>query len=242
MRAAVESERVRRIAESLEALYPDAACSLTFTTPFELLVATILSAQCTDERVNQVTPGLFSRWPGPADLAEAEPSDLEALVRPTGLFRNKARFLREASRLILERHGGKVPRTMKELVGLPGVARKTANVVLGTGMGIHEGFVVDTHVARLSKRLGLSMKKGPEGIEADLLARFPSREWTALGHRMILHGRTTCTARRPGCAECALRRDCPRVGVEQGGRGHRPPPKPPRARKGAKGPFPWSEK
>lgn len=210
-----ESGRAKRVAEGLRALYPDASCTLSFRTPFELLVATILSARCRDERVNQVTPALFGRWPGPGELAEAEPQELEEIVRPTGFFRNKARFLRQVSRLIAERHGGAVPGTMEELLRLPGVARKTANVVLGTGLGIQEGFVVDTHVARLSRRLGLTAHRRSEAIEADLMARFPRREWTALGHRLIRHGRAICTARVPRCGGCLLMSDCPRIGLGQ---------------------------
>jgi endonuclease-3 len=208
-----EAERVRRIARGLEILYPEASCSLRFRNAFELLVATILSAQCTDERVNRVTPEFFRLWPGPAELADAEASEVEALVRSTGFFRNKARFLKDAARQIMEKHGGRVPRAMADLVELPGVARKTANVVLGTAMGLQEGFVVDTHVSRLAGRLGLSSRGTPEGIERDLMALFPRREWTALGHRLICHGRTTCVARRPKCGECALRADCPRTGL-----------------------------
>jgi endonuclease-3 len=197
----------------LAAAYPDAECELDFSSPYELLVATILSAQCTDARVNLVTPALFARYPDAAALARAEPSELEELIRSTGFFRNKARSLLGMARAVVERHGGEIPPSMKAMTALPGVGRKTANVVLGTALGLATGVVVDTHVARLSKRLGLSKHDDPVKIEQDLMRLFPSSSWVALGHRLILHGRRVCGARAPVCERCTLAELCPKVGV-----------------------------
>ena len=201
--------RARQILRVLKREYPEARCALNHSTPLELLVATILSAQCTDERVNKVTADLFRRYPGCADYAGAPLTELERAVHSTGFYRNKAKAIQAACRLLLERHGGEVPRTMAELLELPGVARKTANVVLGNAFGIASGVVVDTHVSRLAGRLGLSAETQPEKTERDLQALVPRREWVAFSHRLIAHGRQVCQARRPRCAACALEPYCP---------------------------------
>jgi endonuclease III len=208
-----QRRRALRLYAALAREYPDAHCELRHANPFQLLAATILSAQCTDERVNQVTPELFRRLPTPAAMAEAAPEDVEMLVRSTGFYRNKARALREASRGIVDRYGGKVPRTMVELLTLHGVARKTANVVLGTAFARQEGVVVDTHVLRLSRRLGLSRQTNPVKVEADLMKLFPRESWTQLSHLLIWHGRRRCFARNPDCGGCPLRKACPRIGL-----------------------------
>ncbi len=176
-------------------------------------MATILSAQCTDARVNQVTPALFARFPDAATLAGAEAIELEALIRPTGFFRSKARSLLGMARALVGRHGGRVPAEMDALTALPGVGRKTANVVLGTAFGLAAGVVVDTHVARLARRLGLSRNDEPAAIEADLMALFPPEQWVDLAHRLILHGRRVCAARKPACERCTLSMVCPKHGV-----------------------------
>ncbi|MDW8282342.1 MAG: endonuclease III [Myxococcales bacterium] len=207
------AERARAVLAALERLYPGADCALRHDNPFQLLVAVILSAQCTDERVNQVTPALFRRFPDAAALAEADLTELEALVRPTGFFRVKARNLREMARVLVRDHGGQVPPSMEALLRLPGVARKTANVVLGTAFGIPSGVVVDTHVRRLAHRLGLTTHQDPDKIEKDLVALWPQDRWIAAGHQLILHGRRVCHARRPRCEACGLSALCPKVGV-----------------------------
>lgn len=201
------------IGAALAAAYPDAGCELDFANPFELLVATILSAQCTDARVNTVTPALFARFPDARALGAAAPEELEALIRSTGFFHNKAKSLLGMARAVVERHGGEVPAAMDALTSLPGVGRKTANVVLGTAFGVATGVVVDTHVARLARRLGLTVEDEPEKIERDLMGLFPASGWVALGHRLILHGRRVCHARTPACDGCPLAPLCPRVGV-----------------------------
>lgn len=197
----------------LKQLYPDARCALEHDSAYQLLVATILSAQCTDVRVNQVAPRVFARYPGPRQLARADAAELEDIIRSTGFFRNKARNLVGMARAVCERFGGQVPSAMDELLTLPGVARKTANVVLGTWFQRNEGIVVDTHIGRLAVRLGLAPSarngKDPVRIEQELMKRFPRDEWTFLGHALIQHGRRTCTARRPRCAACALADICP---------------------------------
>jgi endonuclease-3 len=193
----------------LEAAYPDAHCALDHRSPLELLVATILSAQCTDARVNQVTPMLFRRYPGAADYAEAPIAELEQAIRSTGFFRNKARSLRGLGAALVEHHGGRVPETMAELVRLPGVGRKTANVVLGNAFGRDEGIVVDTHVGRISRRLGLSREDDPEKVELDLMQLVPRGKWTLWAHLLIAHGRAVCKAPRPRCGECAIADLCP---------------------------------
>jgi len=205
-------ERSRRAAEVVRLLaeeYPEAECALHHDGPFQLLAATILSAQCTDERVNQVTPDLFGRWPDAARLARAEVDDVAEVVRSTGFYRNKAKNLVGMARGLVERHGGEVPADMAALTALPGVARKTANVVLGTAFGIAEGVVVDTHVHRLSHRLGLSAHHDPQKVESELMRLLPREEWTAFSHRLIFHGRRVCVARSPRCAVCTLREICP---------------------------------
>lgn len=201
--------RAAGIIAALRGLYPDARCSLNFTTPLELLVATVLSAQCTDERVNAVTVALFQKYRSARDYAQANPEALEQDIKPTGFYRNKAKHVREAAQLIVERHGGEVPRTMTELTALPGVARKTANVVMGNAYGIVEGVVVDTHVGRLARRLGLTESEDPAKVEQDLMAILPQADWLDLSHLLIYHGRAVCQARRPLCEECTLRPMCP---------------------------------
>lgn len=198
---------------ALAAAYPDATCELTHRSPYELLVATILSAQCTDVRVNLVTPALFARFPDATALAGADPAALEELIRSTGFYRNKARSLLGMAQAVVERHGGQVPAEMGALTALPGVGRKTANVVLGTAWGLATGVVVDTHVTRLSRRMGLTSQDDPEKIERDLMALFPESSWVALSHRLILHGRRICQARKPACDRCSIAGVCPRIGV-----------------------------
>ena len=205
--------RVRALLEALQDLYPDAHCALNFETPLQLLIATILSAQCTDERVNKVTPALFARWPDAAALAQAEPDELERVIHSTGFFRSKARAIREACADLVARHGGEVPRTLEELTPLRGVGRKTANVVLGNAFGIESGIVVDTHVTRLSNRLGLTREQDAVKIEFALQPLVPRESWTRFSHWLILHGRAVCNARRPVCSTCPLLAHCPRVGV-----------------------------
>lgn len=203
------SERAAELVRRLPRIYPDAHCELNFSNPLELLVATILSAQCTDRRVNMVTPALFRRCPDAAAYASIPQAELEALVRTTGFFRNKATSIRGAAARIADRHGGQVPRTMEELVALPGVGRKTANVVLGNAFEINEGVVVDTHVGRLSRRLGLTKQTDPAKIESELGRLFPRNTWTELSHWLIFHGRRRCVARKPDCPGCELRDICP---------------------------------
>lgn len=193
----------------LAAAIPEPRCELDFADAWQLLVATILSAQSTDARVNQVTPALFRRFPTPAALGAASQEEVEALVKSTGFFRNKARAIREASAAIAERFGGEVPRTLEEAMSLRGVARKTANLVLGTAYGLATGVIVDTHVARVAGRLGLTRASDPQEIERSLCAHFPREEWIATGHRLVLHGRYVCTARKPACAACPLNELCP---------------------------------
>ncbi len=203
-----QSERVRSILAALDKSYPDAQCALEHRNALELLVATILSAQCTDERVNLVTRGLFRKYRTPKDYAGVSPEELESDIRSTGFFRNKARSLQGACRMILERFGGKVPDTMESLLELPGVARKTANVVLGVVFGKAEGIVVDTHVTRLSRRLELSSEEDAGKIEADLLKLIPRENWIRFSHQLIHHGRRVCKARKPLCGECPLAETC----------------------------------
>lgn len=205
--------RARRILARLRALYPQATCTLDHKDPFQLLVATILAAQATDEGVNRVTPTLFARYPTPADLAAAPPAEVEAIVRSTGFYRQKTRSIQAASRMLVEKFGGQVPATMPELLQLPGVARKTANVVLGTWFGRNEGIVVDTHVGRLAGRLGLTWTsrndKDAVKIEQDLMQLVPRKDWTFFAHALVWHGRRVCTARKPDCAACAIKGLCP---------------------------------
>jgi endonuclease-3 len=199
--------RLREVLDVLERTYPDAHCELNFTAPLELLVATILSAQCTDARVNQVTPALFRKYRTAKAYAEADPSAFEEEIRPTGFFRNKAKNIRACCQTLAARFGGQVPRTMDELTSLPGVGRKTANILLYNAYGI-PGFGVDTHVIRVTNRLGLADTEEPEKIEAIVCAALPAAEWGMASHRLIFHGRRTCHARQPACAGCAVRALC----------------------------------
>lgn len=207
------AERAARVYDHLAEEYPGAKCALDYRSPFELAVATILSAQCTDVRVNMVTPALFRRYPDARALAGAKQEELEELIRSTGFFRNKARSLVRMATAVEEDHGGELPRTMRELAALPGVGRKTANVILGNAFGIDEGVVVDTHVKRLSGRLGFTSETNPDKIERDLTALFPQNQWTMLAHLLIYHGRKVCPARRPRCNECAISHACPSSAV-----------------------------
>ena len=197
------------IYQRLSAAYPDAHCALDFTNPYQLLVATILSAQCTDKRVNMVTPVLFERYPTPADLAAAKTEELEGIIKSTGFFRNKAKSLIGMATAVAEQHGGVIPDEMDPLVKLPGVGRKTANVILGNAFNKNEGVVVDTHVSRLSHRLGLSKETDAVKIEQDLMPLFPREQWTMLSHLLIEHGRQVCDAKRPKCEICTLNDICP---------------------------------
>jgi len=202
-------QRAPLIFAALGELYPHASCSLDWATPWQLLVATILSAQCTDARVNKVTPPLFERFADASAAAAVEPEAVEPYVQSTGFFRNKARHIVGASRLLLERHGGEVPASMQELLQLPGVARKTANVVLAHAYGINAGVTVDTHVRRLAGRLGLSRHSDPRRIEPDLMKLVPQADWEMLSLRLIFHGRAVCGARRPACSGCGIAQLCP---------------------------------
>lgn len=206
---AAKKRRLQQIMARLRRAYPNAGCALQHTDPLQLLIATILSAQCTDQRVNQVTSVLFRKYRTAADYAAADRAELEAIIRPTGFFRNKARSIQACCRALVERHGGQVPRTMAELIQLDGVGRKTANVVLGNAFGINEGIPVDTHVARLARRLKLSRHTQPERIEQDLMALAPQPHWAMLSHWLIWHGRRRCSARKPDCPHCEIRRLCP---------------------------------
>jgi len=208
-RLAPPAERAKVVLRRLKRRFPDARCALDHEDAYQLLVATILSAQCTDARVNMVTPELFARYPGPAELARAMPSDVEEMIRSTGFFRNKTRSLIGMAQAVVADHGGEVPRTMERLRVLPGVGRKTANVVLGNAYGINEGITVDTHVARVSRRLGLTDQEDPVKIERNLMPLFPRKEWALLSHLLIFHGRQICLARRPRCGECPLSDLCP---------------------------------
>ena len=201
--------RTREVIRRLKRAYPGAKCSLNHTNPFELLIATILSAQCTDERVNIVTADLFRKYRKPEDYLNVSPRELEKDIQSTGFFRNKTKSIQGASKMLTEEYGGQVPQTMEELLELPGVARKTANVVLGNAFDIHAGVVVDTHVTRLSHRLGLTQQKTAEKIEQDLIPIVPKKDWVIFPHLMIYHGRKICKARSPLCAECTIEKQCP---------------------------------
>ena len=209
MASTQEKQRTKTIIARLRRAYPDAHCSLNYSNPLELLVATILSAQCTDERVNIVTADLFRKYRKAEDFINVEQTELEQNIRSTGFYRNKAKAIQGACRLIVEQHGGRVPSTLDELLELPGVARKTANVVLGNAFGISSGVVVDTHVGRLSQRLGLTANEQPEKIERDLMALVPQKDWVDFAHLLIYHGRAVCKARKPECASCTLEDLCP---------------------------------
>lgn len=206
-------DRCRAILRRLHARYPDARCALRHKNPLQLLVATILSAQCTDARVNMVTPALFRKYRAASDFADSRPAQLESLIRSTGFFRNKARSIRNCCEAIVEKHGGQVPDTLDELIQLDGIGRKTANVVLGVAFGKAEGVVVDTHVARLSRRMGLTRQTTPEKIEGVLMKIVPRKNWIGFSHLLIWHGRKRCIARKPDCAHCEIEELCPKIGV-----------------------------
>ncbi len=208
-----ERVQARQVVRGLKRLYPEATCALVHKDPFQLLVATILSAQCTDARVNLVTPALFRRFPDPSSMATASQEEIEELIRSTGFFRAKARNLKTMAERLAANHDGEIPRDVEALTALAGVGRKTANVVLGTAFGIATGVVVDTHVKRLAFRLGLTSHKQPAQIERDLMAIVPRKEWVDLSHRLIHHGRRICLARNPKCSTCGLAQICPRMGV-----------------------------
>jgi endonuclease-3 len=206
--------RTRKILKVLARLYPDAQCALHYRNPLELLIATILSAQCTDVRVNIVTPALFASYPDAKAFAAAQKKELEAAIQSTGFFRNKARNILACCKALVEQHGGRVPGTLLELVTLAGVGRKTANVILGNAFAV-PGITVDTHVGRVSRRLGLTMHHDPVKVEHDLMKLIPKKEWTMFSHRMIFHGRQVCHSRKPLCGKCALADLCPKVGVNE---------------------------
>lgn len=206
------AERVKKIIKILRRAYPDVECALTHDNPLQLLVATILSAQCTDKRVNMVTPALFKKFPDAKAFAEAKLSELETAVKSTGFYRNKAKAIKNCCHLIATKHGGKIPKTLEELVNLPGIGRKTANVVLGVAFGV-PGIVVDTHVKRLTCRLGLTKKRDAEKIEREMMEIVPQKDWNDFGLLLIAHGRAVCTARRPQCGLCPLNQACPKNGV-----------------------------
>ena len=210
-----EAARLKKIIAGLQQAYPDAHCELDHSNPLELLVATILSAQCTDKRVNLVTADLFKNYRSAADYARAPLPELEQAIKSTGFFRNKAKSLKNCCQALVEQHSGQVPRTMEELTQLGGVGRKTANVVLGNAFGINCGVVVDTHVARLSQRLGLTAETAPEKIEQELMNLLPQEQWTMFSHWLIWHGRRRCAARSPDCPGCEIRTLCPRRGVPE---------------------------
>lgn len=212
---AQNKSQANKVVKALRQGYADAECALVHDTPFQLLIATILSAQCTDERVNIVTKELFAKWPTPQALAELPIKKLEQAIQSTGFFRMKAKNIQGCCRQLLEKHGGEVPQTLAELVLLPGVGRKTANVVLGTSFGIASGVVVDTHVMRLTNRLGLTEHQDAVKIEKDLMPLLPKSEWINFSHRLIHHGRRICKARKPLCNDCLMLKFCPQVGVEQ---------------------------
>jgi len=205
-------QRAKQIAAGLARLYPDAKCALDHENPLQLLIATILSAQCTDVRVNMVTPALFARYPDAAAFANADVGELETAIQSTGFFRNKAKNIMACCKLIVEKHGGEVPGTMEELFVLPGIGRKTANVILGNAFDT-PGITVDTHVQRLSRRMGLTKEEDPVKIERGLMELIPQKDWTMFSHRMIFHGRQVCYARKPRCEECTLNKVCPKIGV-----------------------------
>jgi endonuclease-3 len=211
-----EKKRMRPVIKLLRKQHPGAKCSLNYTNPLELLIATILSAQCTDERVNIVTADLFRKYRTCKDYLNASPADLEHEIHSTGFFRNKTKSIQGACRVIEEKYDGRVPNTMEELLALPGVARKTANVVLGNAFGIAAGVVVDTHVARLTQRLGFTTHTQPEKIEQDLIALVPKKDWVDLPHLLIAHGRKICKARSPLCADCGVERLCPSSTLRRG--------------------------
>jgi endonuclease-3 len=208
-----KKQLAKKISQGLAKLYPDAHCALHHESPLQLLVATILSAQCTDVRVNLVTPALFAKYPDAHAFADANPRELETAIQSTGFFRNKAKNIIACCQELVAKHGGEVPGTMEELVPLAGVGRKTANVILGNAFGV-PGITVDTHVLRLSQRMGMTKEETPEKIERDLMELIPPKDWTMFSHRMIFHGRQVCNARKPRCETCTLGKVCPKIGVE----------------------------
>ncbi|HIH18451.1 TPA: endonuclease III [Candidatus Micrarchaeota archaeon] len=212
---AKRKERALKILSSLKRAYPEASCSLDHSSPLELLISTILSAQCTDERVNKVTPALFARFRTARSFADADIAELESFARSTGFFRNKAKNIKAACRIISERHNGKVPKTMEEMLELPGVARKTANIVLGNAYGVIEGVPVDTHAIRLSRLMGLTKNHDQNKIERDLMKLIPREDWLNISNLFVHHGRAVCIARRPACSKCPVNKLCPKVGVNR---------------------------
>jgi endonuclease-3 len=213
--SAAKSARAKKVIAALQKAYPNAHCELNFSNPLELLVATILSAQCTDKRVNIVTENLFKKFRTAEDFANADPRDLEQAIKTAGFYRNKAKNIKAAAQSIVEKHGGEVPRTMEELVELGGVGRKTANVVLGNAFDVRLGIAVDTHVARLSFRLGFTNETDPVKIEEILMKLVPQEQWTLVSHVLIWHGRRRCFARKPDCKNCEVLKLCPRLGVKE---------------------------
>jgi len=208
-----KAARLKKLFAGLKKAYPDAHCELNHASPLQLLIATILSAQCTDKRVNLVTAELFNKYRSAADFADASLPELEAQIKTAGFFRNKAKSIKACCQAIVQKHGGQVPRTMEELIELGGVGRKTANVVLGNAFGINCGVVVDTHVARLAYRLGLTKQQAAEKIERELMDLVPSKQWTLFSHLLIWHGRRRCYARNPDCPNCEIKSLCPRIGI-----------------------------
>jgi endonuclease-3 len=211
----VKTARLKKIIAGFQKTYPDAHCELTYTDPLQLLIATILSAQCTDKRVNIVTKDLFKKYRSAADFADAPTAELEQAIKSTGFFRNKAKNIQNCCRKLVGQHGGKVPRTMEELFQLDGVGRKTANVVLGNAFNVVVGVIVDTHAMRLSHRLGLTKEKTPEKIELALMKLLPQKYWLLFSHWLVWHGRRRCYARKPDCANCEVLKWCPRIGVKE---------------------------
>ncbi len=209
-------EAIKEILRALKKAYPMATTELRWENPFQLLIATILSAQATDKKTNEVTHVLFARYPDASSLAKANLSDVEAIVKPLGFFRQKSKTIVEAAKMLVEEFGGEVPRTMDDIVRLPGVWRKTGAIVLGTGYGINEGIAVDTHVHRVARRLGLTQQKQQDKIEQDLMGLVPKRKWSWFGHALTLHGRYVCIARKPLCPQCGLEKYCEKVGVADG--------------------------
>jgi endonuclease-3 len=210
-----KTARLKKIIAGFQKTYPAAHCELTCANPLQLLVAVILSAQCTDKRVNMITPELFKKYRSAADFADAPRAELEQFIKSAGFFRSKAKNIQNCCRKLVERHGGEVPRTMEELIQLDGVGRKTANVVLGNAFGINVGVVVDTHIMRLSHRLGLTTHRTPEKIEPDLMKLVPQKKWTLFSHLLIWHGRRRCFARKPDCENCEIKKICPQIGVKK---------------------------
>lgn len=209
-----EKNHARRVVRHLAKHYADAECALNYESPFQLLIATILSAQCTDERVNIVTADLFAKYPTAYDLAQATQKQVEKIVKSAGFYRAKAKNIRNCAKQLVEKHDGEIPLELEALTALPGVGRKTGNVLLGTAFGIPSGVVVDTHVGRISRRLGIAFEQDPVKVERELMAVLPKKEWIYYSHRMIHHGRAICDARKPLCEDCSMKRFCPRIGVK----------------------------